>query len=158
MDHLLRVYLKNLTQRIRSPQTSPASLNKSSGGGRRFLGRMEVLIPWERLLEKIRPYYPKAGKGRAPYELEPMECIVYQWPRWPTTHRPPRPPRFRPRPGSTTTASSHNSAPISDHCSFPRLFWRHSLLSCLLFHLSSVLLITRSLNSLSPSCHVSLLV
>ncbi len=33
---------------------------------------MEVLIPWERLLEQIRPYYPKAGKGRAPYGLEPI--------------------------------------------------------------------------------------
>ena len=38
----------------------------------RFLERMEVLIRWERLLEEIRPYYPKAGRGRAPYELESM--------------------------------------------------------------------------------------
>ncbi len=38
----------------------------------RFLERMEMLIPWERLLEQIRPYYPKAGRGRAPYELESM--------------------------------------------------------------------------------------
>ena len=38
----------------------------------RFLERMEVLIRWERLLEEVRPYYPKAGKGRAPYELECM--------------------------------------------------------------------------------------
>ena len=30
---------------------------------------MEVLVPWERLLEEIRPYDPKAGRGRAPYEL-----------------------------------------------------------------------------------------
>ena len=33
---------------------------------------MDVLIPWERLLDQIRPYYPKAGKGRVPYELECM--------------------------------------------------------------------------------------
>ena len=33
---------------------------------------MEVLIRWERLLEQIRPYYPKTGKGRAPYELDSM--------------------------------------------------------------------------------------
>ena len=38
----------------------------------RFLERMEVLIWWERLLEQIRLYDPKAGKGRAPYELECM--------------------------------------------------------------------------------------
>ncbi len=31
---------------------------------------MEVLIPWERLLEEIRPHYLKASKGRAPYGLE----------------------------------------------------------------------------------------
>ena len=30
---------------------------------------MEVLILWEGPLEQIRPYYPKAGKGRAPYGL-----------------------------------------------------------------------------------------
>ena len=35
-----------------------------------FLERMDRLIPWERLVEQIRPYYPKAGRGRAPYELE----------------------------------------------------------------------------------------
>ena len=33
---------------------------------------MEVLIPWERLLEQIRPSSPKAGKGRGPYGLESM--------------------------------------------------------------------------------------
>ena len=38
----------------------------------RFLERMEVLLPWETLLEKIRPYYPTAGKGRVPYPLERM--------------------------------------------------------------------------------------
>ncbi len=31
---------------------------------------MEVPIRWGRLLEEVRPYYPKAGKGRAPYALE----------------------------------------------------------------------------------------
>ena len=38
----------------------------------KFLERMEGLIPWEKLLEKIRPYYPPAGKGRVPYPLEGM--------------------------------------------------------------------------------------
>ena len=39
---------------------------------------MEVLIPWERLLEQIRPSSPKAGKGRGPYGLESMlrvDCV-----------------------------------------------------------------------------------
>ena len=30
---------------------------------------MDGLIPWQRLEERIRPYYPKAGRGRQPYDL-----------------------------------------------------------------------------------------
>ena len=38
-----------------------------------FLERMGGLIPWQRLEERIRPfYYPKAGKGRRPYPLPVM--------------------------------------------------------------------------------------
>ena len=32
-----------------------------------FLERMQMLIPWDRLLEQIRPYCSKAGKGRASF-------------------------------------------------------------------------------------------
>ena len=37
-----------------------------------FLERMDGLVPWEKLEERIRPYYPKAGRGRRPYELPAM--------------------------------------------------------------------------------------
>ena len=37
-----------------------------------FLERMEGLIPWRPLEERIRPHYPKAGKGRRPYPLAVM--------------------------------------------------------------------------------------
>ena len=37
-----------------------------------FLERMDGLIPWGLLEERIRPYYPKAGRGRRPYELSSM--------------------------------------------------------------------------------------
>ena len=37
-----------------------------------FLERMDGLIPWQRLEERIRPYYPKAGRGRRPYNLSVM--------------------------------------------------------------------------------------
>ncbi len=37
-----------------------------------FLERMDGLIPWQRLEERIRPFYPKAGKGRRPYPLPVM--------------------------------------------------------------------------------------
>ena len=37
-----------------------------------FLQGMGGLIPWGLLEELIRPYYPKAGRGRRPYELSAM--------------------------------------------------------------------------------------
>ena len=38
----------------------------------KFLERMDGLIPWGELEERIRPFYPKAGRGRRPYELSTM--------------------------------------------------------------------------------------
>ena len=37
-----------------------------------FLERMDGLIPWRPLEERIRPVYPKPGKGRRPYPLAVM--------------------------------------------------------------------------------------
>ena len=37
-----------------------------------FLERMDGLIPWQKLGERIRPVYPKAGRGRHPYPLAVM--------------------------------------------------------------------------------------
>ena len=37
-----------------------------------FLERMDGLIPWLSLEERIRPVYPKPGKGRRPYPLAVM--------------------------------------------------------------------------------------
>ena len=38
----------------------------------RFLEQMELLIPWKRLERKIRPHYPKNGRGRQPYPLSAL--------------------------------------------------------------------------------------
>ena len=38
----------------------------------RFLSEMDQIIPWSRLLDLIRPHYPKAGRGRQPLGLEKM--------------------------------------------------------------------------------------
>ena len=35
-----------------------------------FLERMDSLVPWDRLEGRIRPFYPKAGRGRR-RQLEP---------------------------------------------------------------------------------------
>ena len=37
-----------------------------------FLERMDGLIPWQKLEERIRPVYPKAGRGRHTYPLAAM--------------------------------------------------------------------------------------
>src|SRR5271157_4391465 len=47
----------------------------------RFLGEMDAVIPWTRLLALIEPHYPKAGNGRQPLGLEKMLRIYFlqQW-------------------------------------------------------------------------------
>ena len=37
-----------------------------------FLERMDALIPRQLLEERIRPFYPRAGRGRHPYLLSVM--------------------------------------------------------------------------------------
>jgi IS5 family transposase len=41
-----------------------------------FLTRMAGLMPWGRLEAVVEPFYPKAGKGRRPYPLSTMFCIL----------------------------------------------------------------------------------
>ena len=47
----------------------------------RFLGEMDAVIPWPRLIALIKPHYPKAGRGRRPHDLERMLRIYFlqQW-------------------------------------------------------------------------------
>ena len=47
----------------------------------RFLGEMDQVIPWPRLIARIKPQYPKAGRGRRPHDLERMLRIYFlqQW-------------------------------------------------------------------------------
>jgi IS5 family transposase len=47
----------------------------------RFLGEMDAVVPWARLLGLIKPHYPKAGNGRRPYPLAVMLRIYFlqQW-------------------------------------------------------------------------------
>ena len=47
----------------------------------RFLAEMDAVIPWERLIARIEPCYPKAGAGRQPLGLEKMLRIYFlqQW-------------------------------------------------------------------------------
>jgi transposase, IS5 family len=47
----------------------------------RFLAEMDAVIPWERLIARIEPHYPKAGAGRQPLGVEKMLRIYFlqQW-------------------------------------------------------------------------------
>ena len=48
----------------------------------RFLAEMDAVMPWDRLLELIRPhYYAPSGQGRKPHDLEPLLRIYFlqQW-------------------------------------------------------------------------------
>src|SRR5215470_3021443 len=46
-----------------------------------FLAEMNAVIPWQRLIARIEPHYPKAGGGRQPLGLEKMLRIYFlqQW-------------------------------------------------------------------------------
>jgi IS5 family transposase len=47
----------------------------------KFLAEMEKVVPWARLVERLRPLYPKGERGRKPIELERMLRIYFlqQW-------------------------------------------------------------------------------
>src|SRR5215203_5407850 len=47
----------------------------------RFLAEMERVVPWARLVDRLRPFYPKGERGRPPVGLERMLRIyfVQQW-------------------------------------------------------------------------------
>jgi transposase, IS5 family len=47
----------------------------------KFLAEMEQVVPWARLVERLRPFYPKGERGRPPVGLERMLRIHFlqQW-------------------------------------------------------------------------------
>jgi IS5 family transposase len=47
----------------------------------KFLAEMEQVVPWARLVERLRPLYPKGERGRPPKGLERMLRIYFlqQW-------------------------------------------------------------------------------
>jgi transposase, IS5 family len=47
----------------------------------KFLAEMEEVVPWARLMERLRPFYPKGERGRPPTGLERMLRIYFlqQW-------------------------------------------------------------------------------
>ena len=39
---------------------------------REFLGEIERIVPWEKWISIIKPYYYKGARGNKPYDLERM--------------------------------------------------------------------------------------
>ena len=42
---------------------------------REFLGEIERIVPWEKWISMIKPYYYKEERGNKPYDLERMRRI-----------------------------------------------------------------------------------
>ncbi len=70
----VRLWIQWPGRRARSGPMEPRERPGRHAKTRReqFLERMDSLISWEQLEERIRPFYPKAGRGRRPYELSAM--------------------------------------------------------------------------------------
>ena len=47
----------------------------------KFLGEMEAVVPWARLVALIEPHYPKGARGRPPKGVERMLRVYFlqQW-------------------------------------------------------------------------------
>jgi hypothetical protein len=43
----------------------------------KFLSEMERVVPWSRLVERLRPFYPKGERGRPPIGLERMLRLYF---------------------------------------------------------------------------------
>ena len=72
-----------MAQQLSFAQAEYAAKRKTTRRDR-FLTEMEIVVPWSRLLEQLRPhYYPEAGKGpgRPPIGLERMLRLYFlqQW-------------------------------------------------------------------------------
>src|SRR5476651_678446 len=60
---------------------SEFSRKKKTTRRERFLGEMERVVPWARLVALIKPHYPSGERGRPPIGIERMLRIYFlqQW-------------------------------------------------------------------------------
>ncbi|WP_299204088.1 IS5 family transposase [uncultured Amphritea sp.] len=95
----------------------------------KFLGRMENLIPWPRLVAVIEPYYPKAGNGRRPYPLETM-LRIHCMQHWYNLSDPAMEDALTEITSMRMFAGLSSTSSIPDHTTimnFRHLLERHSL-------------------------------
>ena len=74
------VLQKGMEQQLSFAQSEYARKKKVTRRDK-FLGEMETVVPWARLVEVIRPYYPTGQRGRPPVGIERMLRIYFlqQW-------------------------------------------------------------------------------
>ena len=68
-------------QRQGSFSQAEYALKKRQTRRDKFLAEMELVVPWARLVDRLRPLYPKGERGRPPIGLERMLRIYFlqQW-------------------------------------------------------------------------------
>src|SRR5215470_3209616 len=68
-------------QRQRSFAEAEYSGKKKQTRRDKFLSEMEQVVPWTRLVSRLRPFYPKGERGRPPVGLERMLRLYFlqQW-------------------------------------------------------------------------------
>ncbi len=94
-----------------------------------FLGRMESLIPWQRLESVIEPHYPKVGNGRRPYPLATM-LRIHCMQQWYSMSDPAMEDALYEIASMRIFAGLSLNAPIPDHSTilkFRHLLERHGL-------------------------------
>ena len=69
--------MKQISLFVTGCRGTPGKITKRE----KFLGEMDQVIPWSRLIEVIKPHYPEAGNGRPPMGLQKMLRIYFpqQW-------------------------------------------------------------------------------
>ena len=84
----------------------------------KFLSEMEVVVPWQALIELIEPHYPKASKkgGRPPYPLATM-LLTWTPKTEPVLMRASLPARIgQEKPHESQTPQPRADHPQAAHC------------------------------------------
>src|ERR1700751_4502719 len=76
----MRVSIATMERQMSFAQSEFAGKKKTTRR-ERFLGEMERVVPWPRLIALVEPHYPKGKTGRPPIGIERMLRIYFlqQW-------------------------------------------------------------------------------
>ena len=75
--HMILVIFGGHAMRQRTFSSLGFDVHGKSTRRQRFLGEMELIVPWRKLCRLIEPHYPKAGRGRPPIGIDRMLRIYF---------------------------------------------------------------------------------